>query len=372
MPTTPPPDNTSMHAHLCGLVLGCVVVLSCVTSPAHAQWTPTNTPQGFTPTVLAIDDSNFYAGHNKGLLYSNDRGASWSSATKGLPAGRITALAVRRVSGGVMLFAGTQLDGIYLSIDNGGSWNPVDQTPIVETEKHAAVIGAKAYYGGPTVFALVVSGKFLLAGMNFGGVYRSTNNGGSWSVTNEGFTSSTPMGPPSISTLAVSADYLFAGTIGDGIFLSTNNGRQWTGASNGLPADGRSVYCPINALVSVPKEKRIDGEMVFAATEGAGIFLTTDDGRRWVPVNNGLRNPVIYSLAAWTGSGRVKVFAGAGDGVYLAVTNSSAWTNVTAGMPQAKVYALAVSGDTLYAAVARNGVWRRSISEMIVEGARKP
>jgi len=269
-----------------------------------------------------------------------------------------------------MVFAGTENDGIYLSIDNGLSWSPVDQTPVVETEKHAAVIGAKAYYCGPTVFSLILSGKFLLAGMNFGGVYRSTNNGGSWSAAHEGFTSSAPMGPPSITTLAVSGEYLFAGTIGDGVFLSTNNGRQWTHASNGLPADGRSVYCPINALVSVPKPKRIDGENVFAATEGAGIFLTGDDGRRWIPVNNGLRDPVVYSLAASTVSGAACVFAGAADGVYRTTTNGSQWTNVTTGMPQAKVYALTIAGDTLYAGVARSGVWKRGIANMIGDGTK--
>lgn len=340
--------------------------------PAPAQWIPTNTPQGFTATVLAVDDSSIYAGHGRGLLVSHDRGVNWTPSTKGLPAGRITTLALRRVSGGAMIFAGTQNDGIYLSIDNGLSWSPVDQTPVVETEKHAAVIGAKAYYGGPTVFSLILSGKFLLAGMNFGGVYRSTNNGGSWSAASEGFTSSAPMGPPSITTLALSGEYIFAGTTGDGVFLSTNHGRQWTYASNGLPADGRSVYCPINALVSVPKPKRIDGENVFAATEGAGIFLTGDDGRRWVPVNNGFRNPVIYSLAASTVSNRACVFAGVADGVYLTTTNGSHWTNVTTGMLQAKVYALVAAGDTVYASVARNGVWKRAIANMIGDGLRKP
>jgi hypothetical protein len=348
------------------------VAFCLLVTPAHAQWIPTNTPQGFTPTVLSVQDSNIYAGHGRGLLISNDRGVTWTPSKKGLPGGRVTTLAFRPVSGGGMLFAGTQNDGIYLSIDNGVTWNPVDQTPIVETEKHAAVIGAKAYYGGPTVFTLVVNGKLLLAGMNFGGVYRSTNNGGNWTAANEGFTSAAPMGPPTITTLAISGEYLFAGTTGDGVFLSTNNGRQWTGAGNGLPMDGRSAYVPINALVSVPKPKRIDGENVFAATEGAGIFLTGDDGRRWVPVNNGMRNPVVYSLAASTVSGQACVFAGVADGVYLTTTNGSRWTNVTTGMPQAKVYALTIAGDTIYAAVARNGVWKRAIANIAGVGMKKP
>lgn len=353
-------------------LMGGFCVLLPLVSPLHAQWVPTSTPANFTATVLATADSNLFAGHSRGVLTSNDRGGTWMSSKKGLPDGRVTALAIRTVPGGSMLFAGTQRDGIYLSIDNGMSWNPVDQTPIVETEKNATIIGAKAYYGGPTVFALVASGKYLIAGMNFGGVYRSTNGGGSWSVANEGLTSSAPMGPPTITSLTMSGEYLFAGTTGDGIFLSTNNGRQWTSVSNGLPADGRSVYVPVNALVSSPKQKKIDGENVFAATEGTGIYRTVDDGRRWEPVSYGLRNPSIYSLAISTSPAGSCVFAGTGEGVYITTTNGTVWKNVTTGMPQVKVYALAVSGDTLYAALARNGVWKRAIPAMRTEGLKAP
>jgi len=357
------PMGEASSLRLCGIVallIGCII-------PLAAQWIPTNTPPNFTPTVLAVDDSNLYAGYAAGLLCSHDRGATWKQAGKGLPAERITALKIRRVVGGSMLFAGTQSQGIFLSIDNGSSWNTLDQAPVVETERQAAVLGAKAYYGGPTVFALTMSGRFLFAGMNFGGVFRSTNDGGSWSVANDGFTSSAPSGPPSITALSVSGEYIFAGTTGDGVFLSTNNGRQWVGMSNGLPADGRSIYSAVNAFASIPKERKTDGEYVFVATQGAGVYLTADDGRRWVPINNGLREAVVYSLAVWTGEGQVGVFAGAADGVYLRATNSPSWRNVTTGMPQARVYSLAVAGDTLYAAVSRNGVWKRSIRGMMAE-----
>jgi len=359
-------------AKCCVRRIGSLVLLPLLVVQLHAQWIPTSSPQSFTATVLATADSNLYAGHSRGMLTSSDRGRAWMASKKGLPEGRVTALAVRSVPGGTMLFAGTQLDGVYLSIDNGVTWNPVDQTPVVETERHAAVVGAKAYYGGPTVFALVTSGKYLIAGMNFGGIYRSTNGGGSWSVANEGLTSSAPMGPPTITALATSGDYLFAGTTGDGIFLSTNNGRQWTSVSNGLPANGRSVYVPVNALASSPKGKKNDGENVFAAMEGTGIYRTTDDGRRWEPVNYGLRNPSVYSLAVSVGPAGGCVFAGTGDGVYVTTTNGSVWKNVTTGMPQVKVYALAIASDTLYAAVARNGVWKRAIPPMITDASRKP
>ncbi|MBK6506873.1 MAG: hypothetical protein IPG02_14690 [Ignavibacteria bacterium] len=56
-------------------------------------------------------------------------------------------------------------------------------------------------------------------------MYRSINNGGSWSI----------VGFPQLSTLALalSGNKIFAGTFGSGVFLSTNNGEIWNDVNNG-------------------------------------------------------------------------------------------------------------------------------------------
>ncbi|HEY5123677.1 MAG TPA: regulator, partial [Ignavibacteria bacterium] len=105
---------------------------------------------------------------------------------------------------GTNLFAGTLLDGVYLSTNNGTSWTAVNS-------------GFSKNYNVANVHSLAVSGTNLFAGTG-GGVYLSTNNGTSWDSVNTGLTNTY------VSALAVSGTNLFAGTAGGGVFLSTNNG----------------------------------------------------------------------------------------------------------------------------------------------------
>src|SRR5262245_3898490 len=79
------------------------------------------------------------------------------------------------------------------------------------------------------VRALVVSGSSLFAASRTQGVYRSTDNGGTWSSAGL-----TGMG---MVSLAVHGTALFAG--GNGVFRSLDGGATWTGVSTGLGADVR-------------------------------------------------------------------------------------------------------------------------------------
>jgi len=105
-------------------------------------------------------------------------------------------------------------------------------------------------------------------------VYRSTNNGTSWSVCDSGISNS------SIYALATSGTDIFAGT-DSGTFRSTNYGATWTQVG----------YNPrvINFGVS--------GSNLFEGTAN-GAYLTTNNGVSWSSLNSGLPTPkTIVSLA---------------------------------------------------------------------------
>ena len=78
---------------------------------------------------------------------------------------------------------------------------------------------------------LLSSGKNLFVG-NSSGVFRSTDDGGSWMTMNTGLTDR------HITTLTISGGDLYAGTQEAWVFRSTNYGASWNAAESGLMNQG--------------------------------------------------------------------------------------------------------------------------------------
>jgi hypothetical protein len=176
-----------------------------------------------------------------------------------------------------------------------------------------------------------------------GGVFRTTDNGTSWTAAGAPFSY--------FNRMTQVDSNLFAGTE-YGVFVSTNDGTSWTAVNSGLT----SLY--IDDLA-------VSGTNLFAGTTEGGVFLSTNDGMSWSPVNNGLikQNGYVPPVSAFAFSG-ANVFAGTGGGVFLSTNNGTSWTAVDTGLTSLYVTALAVSGTNLFAG-SEGGVWRRPLSEMI-------
>src|SRR5882672_8243150 len=108
--------------------------------------------------------------------------------------------------------------------------------------------------------AFAVIGTNLFAGTSSNSVYRSTDNGVSWTAVNSGLTDT------NITSLAVIGTNLFAGT-SRGVFRSTDNGTSWTAASTGL--QDTSIY----ALAVIDTN-------LFAGNK-YGVYRSTDNGASW-------------------------------------------------------------------------------------------
>ena len=126
---------------------------------------------------------------------------------------------------------------------------------------------------GGHVYAFASIGTDLFAGLE-NGVYRSTNNGDSWTTVNAGIE------PGTVQSLAVAGTKLFAGTLNNGVFLSTDNGGTWTAASSGLVK--RMIY----SLAIMPEGA--GGTNMFAGTSGDGVYRSTNSGMTWTPANAGI------------------------------------------------------------------------------------
>jgi hypothetical protein len=240
------------------------------------------------------------------LGFPQESGAQWEKAG-GLRGGAITSFATKEA----ILFASTVEGGIFLSTNNGGSWRMV-----------STGLPAKA-----KCWCLVVSEANLFVGTAEHGVYLSTNNGGWWKAANTGLREGV-----SVNCFAAIGTKLFAGT-DDGVFLSTDGGASWKAASSGLPA-GKGVNCFAGSETNL-----------FASTLDC-VYLSTDNGAGWAPVKKGLPKDVnIYSLAVGEGD----LFAGTElHRMLLYAHNRGQWEAVKA-IPEAEIYCFAASGANLFA-----------------------
>jgi hypothetical protein len=296
---------------------------------SDAQWLQTNGPGGGGINCLTVIGTRLFAGTSSGGVFqtTND-GLTWVPMNNGLPNGiPVLSFAIDSASTGPAMFAGT-LAHVFRSTDYGTSW----------TASYSGITN-------PTIYSLIVTtgiaGDTNLFAGTFGGVFRSTNGGVSWTEVNSGLTNTTAYALQAIGT------NLFVGTLGGGVFLSTNDGTSWAQANQGLTNQN------ISALA-----KR--GTNLFAGT-GSGVFLSTDSGTSWAAASSGLTG-IVLALAV----NGTSVFAGTDSGIFHSPNDGANWNDVSTGFPTAdEVWALALSGPTLYAGAAFNGIWKRSLSEIV-------
>jgi len=143
---------------------------------------------------------------------------------------------------------------------------------------------------------------------------------------------------------AISDTTLIAGTFGRGVFLSTNNGKSWSAINNGLT----NFY--INALA-------IYDTTIFAGTND-GVFLSSDRGKSWIKSNLGGIQVNCFLVAD------TNVFAGTLKyGVQRWYNKNKIWKGTSSGMyyqgsTNYNVWALCVDKDNDIFAGTGGGVYR--------------
>ncbi len=236
--------------------------LCCCKSELHDETVLTSIGlQGKKVQALTIDPNHpsiLYAGTQVyGVYKSVDTGTTWSQYTSGMSDSNVVSLVVDpNVT--TILYAGTT-SGVFKTFNKGDNWS-----------------SAGSGLPGDEVQALVINpsnSQQLYAGMYSTGVYKSTNGGTVWTAANAGL-DNLRIGTLCIDPVLTST--LYTGTdqqapIDGTVYKSTDSGASWT--------EKPSITGPTILTIALDPN---DHNTVFVGSFGGGATLSYDGGATWV------------------------------------------------------------------------------------------
>lgn len=175
----------------------------------------------------------------------------------------------------------------------------------------------------------------IFAANSFGGFYRSTDDGVTWSQMNEGLEASLDIRDIA-ATNSYPRDFTIFLATSAGVYRSVDGGSTWE-LKNG--SDDGAITTTNARTVAVSPAFQSD-RTVFVGTSGGGVFRSTDGGETWQAYNQGLVDRSISALAVsaaytkdcavFAGSGGGSTVEGGtgGTGVFKVDCNDQ-WTNIS-------------------------------------------
>lgn len=291
------------------------------------------------------------------LFRSTDAGNSFVAVAGGLPAGTSWNVVAVDPDGTGVVLVGTQarLTGtsgvasppaLYRSTDGGTNWTPVFSVPGLEDQ--TAEVTEIAFGAGATVYAQV---EFAL--------YRSDDGGANWTGPLFG------SGHESLLPHPVAPLTLLSGGFG-GVMISTDGGANATALNAGLTTNASytstlSGLPPAEAVATIAAESSwpAPGAALWVATNGGGVFRSTNDGASWSPVNTGIAATNVRAVAvhpnpsATNGAGQgTRIYAGFGDafqgspGMFLSINAGTTWGVSNNQLRASQIRAIAIDPTT--------------------------
>jgi len=230
---------------------------------AGESWKQINNILLWTLVINPVNPAILYGSAGFGIVKSTDGGSTWAAATNGLP----LTLNIR-----TLLIDPVQPSTLYVTGLGFFGFNPTLQEPeppvfwyLFKSTDAGSTWEVHSRLPFQHLSSLVMdpNDPFRLFVRAERLIFRSQNGGATWKVMND-----------SASHRPVVVDPKTPGTmygIGDGVGKSTDDGRSWTDISNGLPKQAR-----LSNLYAVPTTPTT----LYASTFD-GIFISTDAGANW-------------------------------------------------------------------------------------------
>ena len=160
---------------------------------------------------------------------------------------------------------------------------------------------------------------------------------------------------------------VFAGTDGAGVFRWNPAQNVWAGANQGLPNNR------VMALAA-----SLDGTLA-AATWGGGVALSTDRGASWSAMASGLASPYVRAVAfSPTYPGDRTLYAGTNMGAYRSSNGGASWTLL--GTPADVLAATDITGfaitggvpRTIFVSTGGKGIWQYTEEGATLASTKEP
>ncbi|MFZ1682554.1 MAG: hypothetical protein WAU88_00350, partial [Candidatus Zixiibacteriota bacterium] len=253
---------------------------------------PAAAPNESLPAITASGSSVIAGTAKVGIWRTTNLGALWAESNTGLHASKINGMLVA----GSNLYAASATNGFYRSGDHGNSWTPIKTGIVLNGDWFA--------------FTSVSTG--LLGGAGLAHLYRTSNNGDLWTVSN------TTLGLNTVTCFAHGgADSVYAAG-NAGISLSTNGGANWT-----FNIAGTSIG---ETVLDILK----DGPYMMIGGDVGGCARSIDNGQTWNAPILGL--PVNGSNPAFAKVDTVWFVGNTGQGVYRSYDHGNHWAKSTTGI----------------------------------------
>jgi len=303
-----------------------IAILLFVYSNVAAQdfWNPTSGPYG--GTILSFTENSsgtLFAGtEGAGVFRSSNNGNNWQEINEGVPIGGGTSgyeiYSILATS--TDIFIGTSKEGrIFRSSDDGDNWTQVYASSVLSN----------------IAFCLSsTAGGSILAGLDGTGIIRSTDNGDTWNTTSLTNNNIRQM------ALADNGDVLAVTNVG--VYKSSDDGVSWTLSNNGI-TNTNTYAIHKNSLGTI-----------FCTAGVSKIFKSTDNGNNWTEVGTGLPSSIIYYLNS---NSTNDLYAGTLFGLYKSTNDGNTWTED--GLENKIVKTLHFnSSNDLFAGTEGEGIYR--------------
>lgn len=285
----------------------------------------------FVNSIFA-NDTAVYVCSNAGIDYTTNQGANWNQMPLAMNVRSLT------INGTTLFATGIDYNSVLKSTNNGQNWTTVltaagfintisaANNYIITSDNNASYVSTnngtnwtEHKFHFMEAYAVMKTPTALYTSSTVNGAFRSTDNGANWPLVN-------PVSPfGHIRSFGIKDSKIFAGTNGAGVYVSTNDGLNWTQTS----LNNKVVFSIYTS-----------GSNIYAGTANSGIFLSTNDGVTWGLVS------APYTFYSITGNGN-RLFAGAANNGLFYSDNSMNWFQTSLNWPN--IGGVAAIGNYIFA-----------------------